>query len=179
MTPPGSQNSGSGCPPPIIGFLSLSQVDVKPIPVALGVRDYFFANDDGEFTFSIGNAATGILQSMGACNEANSNSTPMVVKIEIEGPAGEFLNGLANQQYTLQPQQQKSIRVEVADLLNQVTKATEDQFLSANIRIRAWQSTKPNEVLMDRTMRTPFIIDTPKRAANPTPVETFKFMPRT
>ena len=34
-------------------------------------------------------------------------------------------------------------------------------------------------VLMDRTIRTPFMMDTPNRAAKPTPVETFKFMPRT
>ena len=156
LTPPGTQTGGgSNCLP----SSSSPPTDVKPIPVTMGVRDFLFTSDDGGFTLSFGNAASGIVPSLGACAEANVSATPMVVNIEINGPAELFLTGLVDQEFTLLPQQQKSLRIEVNDLLSQIKEIHLDQFYSANVRIRSWQLNRPNEILLDQTMFVSRFVD--------------------
>jgi hypothetical protein len=145
LTPPGGP-SDPPCPPGVP-----STMDVPPVPLTAGLQDRFFKDDNGQFTLSFGNNAQKVDPSKDACDPVNMQATPLVVQITVEGPAGEFLEGLSSQTFSLYPQQVKNIQVSVKDLLTaaNVNAATANSLYGSKIVIKAWKSTAPATLLLD------------------------------
>ncbi|MGB8170534.1 MAG: Ig-like domain-containing protein, partial [Chthoniobacteraceae bacterium] len=113
LTPPGTNNDPP-CPP-----TKAHDIDIDPIPISTGLDNQFFKNDDGTFTMQFRNGAAKRDPSGDPCNPENIRVTPLIVKITVEGNTGlgHFADGLTTMQFSLQPQQQKDIKVDLEKLL--------------------------------------------------------------
>jgi hypothetical protein len=145
LTPPGGPND-----PPCNPQLS-HPLDVPPIPVTAGLTNHLMFQDGESFVFSFGNAAQ-TLTSAEPCDPFNALATPLVIKIDADGPFGRFLSGLPTTEIQLLPGQQRSIRISARSLANQLLSLRADQFYAALLRIKGYQFGKPNALLLDKTI---------------------------
>jgi hypothetical protein len=136
LTPPGGPNDPP-CPPG-----GVSDFVVPPVPVVSGIRNQFSAKDDETFLIAFGNAAALIDPASGPCSGQNARATPLVIDIEIEGPAAEFLDGLPPARVILHPGQQNSFSIKFKPLLADpkvVRKMQSDAFYGARVFIRGYR----------------------------------------
>jgi len=144
LTPPGGP-SDPPCDP-----TAPHTVDVPPIPVTSGLNDHFYYNDDGDFTFSFGNAATKQDPTKDPCDPVNMTATPLVVQIKLDGPADKFLDGLTDTTFSLEPGQQKNIMVSVKDLLANIKDFTKDMLYGTTVTVTGWKSSDPGSLLINQ-----------------------------
>ena len=72
----------------------------------------------------------------GPCSPINAKATPLVVSIAVDGPAKEFLKGgLVDQEFYLFPQQGKTIRVDMKDLLKNIYNYSSDILYGVTVTI--------------------------------------------
>ena len=143
---PGSP--GDPCPP-----LAEFEKEVEPKVEALGLDDnWFFTDDEGEFEILIRNNAEPIDPSQDLCGPENRKATPLILDIEIEGPAGEFLTGLEGVRgmHGLLPGEKLTFRVSVKDLLGGNAVYDQDRFYGASVKVIGYASNKPSEKLLDK-----------------------------
>ena len=174
LTPPGT-TTDPPCPP------ALHDIQVPPIPVTDGLRDYYFDDDQGRFRLSFGNAANRLRPYEDKCSLYNRRATPLEVKIELIGNDGAngFMDGLASQTFYLQPEQQRSITVDMRDLLtdSRISSALSDKLYGAKVKITLKQqgassSLRTDEIYIYRlfdigdNVHTDGTIDFPKTFIN-------------
>ncbi|MBM4005276.1 MAG: phosphatase PAP2 family protein, partial [Planctomycetes bacterium] len=146
LTPPGT-TTDPPCPP------AFHDIEVPPIAVTDGLRDYYFDDDQGRFRLSFGNAASRLRPNEEKCSSYNRRATPLEVKIELIGNDGAngFLDGLASQTFYLQPEQQRSITVDMRDLLTdaRISSALSNKLYGAKVKITLKQQGAASTIRTD------------------------------
>ena len=157
LAPPGSL-TGNPCDPTVMPTTNLT-----PQPVTAGIQNYYFADDNGQFLFSIGNATPPPAGADNPCSPANLAYTPMVVTITADGPVNDFLDGLNltfdtvtgefDRTIFIQAGTKQDFFVTTKKLLTDanIQSATEDRLYGATISVKATAYNDPSTVLLERS----------------------------
>ena len=124
---------------------------VDPIPVTMGIQDYFFDDDDGSFTLSFRNDADPINPELASHAAENIDATPLVIDITVDGSPDDFLNGLLSfQSLQLLPGQSQDIMVDIKDLLGDIKDIEEDRLYGAKVTIEGYKFGELGDLLIDQ-----------------------------
>jgi hypothetical protein len=144
VTPPGSPNSPP-CDPTIV-----PKTIHSPVPLLVGIQDRFALKDTDGFLLAFANNAAPIDPGLDVCHPINAAATPLVVTINVEGPATSFLDGgLVSQEFYLFPKQHRSIQVEMKDLLGNLKNYESDVLFGATVTVQGRRYGDKNTKLFD------------------------------
>jgi hypothetical protein len=136
--------TGPPCPP------TLATIEVPPIPKFEGLNSRLFTRDDGVLSLSFANTAPPIEPTADPCAIINVQATPLVVEIDVDGPAGAFLEGLESMSFELLPGQTEQLEVDLKDFAPLLKTFTADQLYAVNVHVTAFASNDPANLLEDR-----------------------------
>ena len=132
----------------LIGTITIR---VAPVPVTSNLHDYFFTKDDGHLELSVGNLADPINPALTDCIPVNLVATPLIVKIEVDGLAGAFLEGLRSETIELRPREIELIDVDMKDFAPQLKNLTADQLYAVHVHVTGFASDAPEVPLIDKS----------------------------
>jgi hypothetical protein len=118
---------------------------LDPVPNFTLPNDQFYTDDSGSFHMDFRNDAEPPESGSATCN--------LVVKIEVDGPAEEFLSGLESgtKTFTLGPGEDKTIDVQEVPLLAEIKALTADQLYAVHVHVTAYRDDDPGNLLKDET----------------------------
>ena len=129
LTPPGAP-SDPPCPP------ATHDIDVPPVLQTSGIKDYFFPKDSGTMNLSFANNAAKINPNSDACSTENVRATPLLVEVSLDdASAVQFLDGVHQQTFSLEPQQVGNINGTVHALLGQISTYSADRLYGLKIHM--------------------------------------------
>ncbi|MDG0865163.1 choice-of-anchor D domain-containing protein, partial [Pelomonas aquatica] len=129
LTPPGAP-SDPPCPP------ATHDIDVTPVLQTSGIQDYFFPKDSGTMNLSFANNAAKLDPNSDACSTTNVHATPLLVEVTLDdASAGQFLDGVHQQTFSLEPQQVGNINGTVHALLGQISTYSADRLYGLKIHM--------------------------------------------
>ena len=142
LAPPGSPSD-----PPCVPMQHTEKV--PPVPVDFGIMDYVYTTDTGTFQWGVGNAATKKDPTQDPCSTTNIMVTPLDVDVTVDdvGIAGQFLTGVMEEHYQLQPGQQHMDTVTLMKLIDTDAKAKGiniDQIWGVRIDVKGFQDDGSN-----------------------------------
>src|SRR5262249_49741988 len=142
VTPPGSQSASPCRPMP-------HNIMVPPVPLAIGLKDYYFSSDNGSFAFRLANIAEGSgTGSASSCASVNSQATALKVDITVDDPqtAGQFLQGVPPEvRVALGPGASYDVKGRMLPLLNNLDGVEHDRLYGVRIDIKAYADNDPGD----------------------------------
>jgi hypothetical protein len=134
---------GPPCPP------TIGTVEIPPVPDFSPLVNRLFTRDDGSFSLSFTNAAEPIAPTADPCAAINAQAIPLVVDIDVDGPAGAFLEGLQSMLFSLLPGETEQLDIEMKDFAPVLKTLTADQLYAVHVHVTAFAANNPGDLKVD------------------------------